>query len=151
MSRKIFRRAGAAVAALASVALGAVVIEKHFTLRREDGGVDAAFSLEPEELAALVLESGRAWEALGHIRYGISDAERASTRFRRSLYVVKDIEAGESITEANVRAIRPGYGLSPKFLEQVLGMRVLRSTSKGTPLSWQLFHDLGPAGGTPSP
>jgi N-acetylneuraminate synthase len=131
-------------AAAAAVALGAVVIEKHFTLRRADGGVDAAFSLEPEEMAALVIETERAWEALGEVSYGLSEVERASTMFRRSLYVVEDLAAGAILTEGNVRAIRPGHGLSPRYLDQVLGLRTTVSVRKGTPLDWSLLHD--PAG-----
>lgn len=131
-------------AATASIALGAVVIEKHFTLRRADGGVDASFSLEPEEMAALVVETERAWEALGEVRYGVSEVERPSTLFRRSLYIVEDLEAGALLTESNVRAIRPGHGLSPRHLDQVLGLRTTVPVRKGTPLDWPLLQS--PAG-----
>ena len=126
-------------AAVAATALGATVIEKHFTLRRADGGVDAAFSLEPAELAQLVIETGRAWQSLGHVSYGATDAERSSIQFRRSLYVVSDLAAGDVLTARNVRAIRPGYGLAPKHLEDVLGRRVRCAVARGTALSWSLL------------
>lgn len=126
-------------AAVAATALGATVIEKHFTLARSDGGVDSAFSLEPDELAALVIETERAWEALGHAHYGPTEAERASMVFRRSLYIVCDLNEGEMLTPANLRAIRPGYGLSPSLYDTVLGMRVNRPVRRGTPLDWKLL------------
>ncbi|MBC8745374.1 MULTISPECIES: pseudaminic acid synthase [Paraburkholderia] len=126
-------------AAVAAVALGASVIEKHFTLRRADGGVDSAFSLEPEEMKALVVESERAWLALGHVAYGPTQQERASSIFRRSLYIVRDIAAGEALTVENVRAIRPGMGLSPKYLDVILGTRVRQPLKRGTPLSWDIL------------
>ena len=125
--------------AVASVALGATVIEKHFTLRRADGGIDSAFSMEPEEMQALVVETERAWQALGTISYGATNAEKASLQFRRSLYVVKDLKVGDVLTNDNVRAIRPGLGLSPKYLEIVLGMRVRQDVKKGTALGWGLL------------
>ncbi|HYD79823.1 MAG TPA: pseudaminic acid synthase [Paucimonas sp.] len=125
-------------AAVAAVALGASVIEKHFTLRRADGGVDSAFSLEPEEMGALVTESERAWQALGQVKYGPSEAEKASMAYRRSLYVVEDVAAGEDFTARNVRAIRPGNGLPPKHLESVLGRQARRALRKGTALSWDM-------------
>ncbi|HJW27032.1 MAG TPA: pseudaminic acid synthase [Rhodocyclaceae bacterium] len=125
-------------AATAAVALGATVIEKHFTLSRSDGGVDAAFSMEPAELAALVVESRRAWEALGHVQYGPTQAETKSLIYRRSLYVVQDIKAGSMLTPENLRIIRPGRGLAPKYYDIVLGKRVSRDVTKGTPLSWDL-------------
>jgi pseudaminic acid synthase len=123
--------------AVASVALGATVIEKHFTLRRADGGVDSAFSLEPEEMAHLVEETERAWQALGNVAYGPTDAERASLAFRRSLYVVKDIDAGQPFTRDNIRAIRPGHGLPPGALDTVLGHRASENIKRGTPLAWK--------------
>lgn len=126
-------------AAVAAVALGASVIEKHFTLSRADGGVDSTFSLEPAELAALVTETARAHAALGHISYGPTQAEKKSLVFRRSLYVVRDMMAGETVTQHCVRAIRPGLGLAPKELDRVLGLRVTRAVARGTPLSWDLF------------
>jgi len=126
-------------AAVASVALGATVIEKHFTLRRTDGGVDSAFSMEPAEMAQLVVESERAWQALGRVRYGAIEAEKSSIQFRRSLYVVKDLKAGETLSRDNVRAIRPGWGLPTKYLPQVLGRRVRCDVKRGTALKWDLL------------
>lgn len=125
--------------AVASVALGATVIEKHFTLRRADGGVDSAFSMEPEEFAQLVVESERAWQAMGRITYGPTEAEKKSLQYRRSLYVVEDVKAGEPLTRQNVRAIRPGLGLPPQHLEQVLGKTVRRDVRRGTAVSWDLW------------
>jgi pseudaminic acid synthase len=124
---------------VASVALGATVIEKHFTLARADGGVDSTFSMEPAEMAQLVVETGRAWQALGQVSYGATEAEQKSLQFRRSLYVVKDLKAGDVLTEENVRAIRPGLGLPTKYLEQVLGKRVTQDVKRGTGVSWDLF------------
>lgn len=124
---------------VASVALGATVIEKHFTLSRADGGVDSTFSMEPEEMHSLVVDSERAWLALGSVRYGATEAERKSLVYRRSLYVTQDIEAGGLLTQANVRAIRPGKGLEPKYLALVLGRRTKSAVKRGTPLSWDLF------------
>lgn len=124
--------------AVASVALGATVIEKHFTLARADGGVDSAFSLEPDELKALVEETGRAWQALGRVSYGPTESEKKSLAYRRSLYVVRDMQAGELFSGENVRAIRPGFGLPPKHIENVLGKRARNDISKGTALSWDL-------------
>ncbi|NNM82266.1 MAG: pseudaminic acid synthase [Burkholderiales bacterium] len=126
-------------AAVASVALGATVIEKHFTLRRADGGVDAAFSLEPEEMQSLVAESERAWQALGEVRYGPTPSEIPSLQYRRSLYVVKAMKAGEPFSGKNVRAIRPGFGLSPKHLDHVLGRKATRDIPRGTPLGWDMI------------
>lgn len=125
--------------AVASVALGATVIEKHFTLCRADGGVDSSFSLEPEEMAQLVVETMRAWQSLGEIRYGATQAEQKSLQFRRSLYIVKDLKAGDVLTAENIRSIRPGLGLAPKHLDQVLGCRVGVDVHRGTPLSWSLM------------
>lgn len=125
--------------AVASVALGAVAIEKHFTLRRADGGVDSAFSLEPEELRSLVIEAERAWQSLGSVTYGATAGEKASLRFRRSLYVVRDIKAGDLFTAENVRVIRPGLGLAPKHLDAVLGKRANRDMKRGTPFTWDLL------------
>ena len=106
---------------VASVALGATVIEKHFTLNRADGGVDSSFSMEPAEMEQLVVETERAWQALGKVSYGATEAEKKSLQFRRSLYIVKDLKAGDVLTNENVRVIRPGLGLPTKYLEQVLG------------------------------
>ena len=127
-------------ASLAAVALGATVIEKHFTLSRSDGGVDAAFSLEPPETAELVRESKRAWQALGRVSCSLSDTDRGSLQFRRSLYVAADMHKGETFTERNLRRIRPGYGLAPKHWDAVLGRKVTRDVAKGTPLSWDLVE-----------
>lgn len=121
---------------VASVALGATVIEKHFTLNRDDGGVDSAFSMEPAEMAQLVLESERAWEALGQVSYGPTEAEKKSILYRRSLYVVQDLKAGDVLTSENVRSIRPGLGLPPKYCDVVLGRKVNQNVKKGTALSW---------------
>lgn len=126
-------------AAVAAVALGASVVEKHFTLRRADGGVDSAFSLEPAELRALVTETERAWQALGGVQYGASAAEQKSLQFRRSLYVVRDMKAGEPFSAANLRAIRPGLGLPTRYLEQALQRRAARDIARGTPLSFELL------------
>ncbi|MBU1665840.1 MAG: N-acetylneuraminate synthase family protein, partial [Gammaproteobacteria bacterium] len=124
---------------VASIALGATVIEKHFTTRRADGGVDATFSLEPDEFAQLRVETERAWLALGRVRYGPSEAERPSIIFRRSLYVVRDMRAGEAFSRDNLRAIRPGLGLPPGELDTLLGKRVARDVKRGTPASWELL------------
>lgn len=127
--------------AVAAVALGASVIEKHFTLARADGGVDSAFSLEPHELEALVLETGRAAAAMGKVSFGPTDAEKKSLVFRRSLYAAKDIEAGESLTAESVRIIRPGHGLPPKEFNNVIGRRARSRIKRGTPLSWDLIGE----------
>lgn len=124
--------------AVAAAAHGAVAIEKHFTLRRDDGGVDAAFSSEPDELALMVQETARAAVALGAVRYGPTEADRRSLQFRRSLYVVEDLRAGDRLTARNLRAIRPGLGLPPKHLDQLLGRRVSRDVARGTAASWDL-------------
>ncbi|GAA1660410.1 pseudaminic acid synthase [Nonomuraea maheshkhaliensis] len=125
-------------AALAAVGLGACLIEKHVTMARADGGVDSAFSLEPAELAALVVESERAWRSLGEAAIGPRPSEREGLRFRRSLYVVRDVRAGEQVTPDNVRSIRPAGGLPPDAAEQVMGRRFTRDVPFGTPLSWDL-------------
>lgn len=122
-------------ASVAAVALGACVIEKHFTLRRADGGVDSAFSLEPEELKQLVIETERAWQALGTVQYGVQKAEEKSRFFKRSIYVSENIKAGEKFTEANLKIIRPGDGLAPKYWEEVLGKRSVRDLEPGKPLT----------------
>ncbi|WP_016834352.1 pseudaminic acid synthase [Herbaspirillum lusitanum] len=124
---------------VASVALGATVIEKHFTLSRADGGVDSAFSMEPAEMAQLVLETERAWEALGRVSYGPTEAEKKSLQYRRTLYVVKDMSAGDLLSSDNVRAIRPGSGLQTKHLPQILGKAVKSAVKRGTPVSWDLI------------
>jgi pseudaminic acid synthase len=123
---------------LAAVALGAVVIEKHFTWARADGGPDSAFSLEPAELEALCTGSRVAWQALGNVSYHRTAGETQNVIFRRSLYVVRDIAAGEAFTSENIRSIRPGYGLPPKHYEAVLGRRALRALTRGTALVWDM-------------
>lgn len=125
--------------AVAAVALGATIIEKHFTLSRADGGVDSAFSMEPAELAALVAETGRAWQARGRVAYGPTTGEKASLGFRRSLYIVEDLQVGDRLTEKNLRAIRPGFGLPPKYLPELLGRKVGQPVKRGTPMSWDLL------------
>ncbi len=125
--------------AVASVVLGAAVIEKHFTLRRADGGVDSAFSMEPAEMQQLVIESERAWQSLGKISYGATVAEKKSLQFRRSLYITQDVKAKEVLTPQNLRAIRPSLGLSPKYYDLVLGKTIKQNAKAGTPLSWDLL------------
>jgi N-acetylneuraminate synthase len=124
--------------AVAAVACGASMIEKHFTLARADGGVDSAFSLEPAELARLVEETERAWLSLGAVRYGPTEAEIPSLMFRRSLYVAQDMQRGETFTERSLRVVRPGKGLHPRYYEQILGKPVSRAVRKGTPVDWSL-------------
>jgi pseudaminic acid synthase len=124
---------------VASVALGATVIEKHFTLDRSEGGVDSAFSMEPVELSQLVTETERAWQALGQVSYGPTKAEEKSLQFRRTLYVVQDMKAGDILTRDKVRAIRPGLGLPTKYLEIVLGRAVKQDIRRGTGLEWEHF------------
>jgi len=124
---------------VAGIALGATVIEKHFTLNRADGGVDSAFSMEPAEMKQLMVETERAWQALGRVHYGVTDAEKKSLQYRRSLYIVQDIKAGGSLTVENVRAIRPGLGLPSKYKEQVLGRVVKQNVKRGTALAWDLL------------
>jgi len=121
--------------AVASIALGATVIEKHFTLRRADGGVDSAFSMEPAEMKQLVEETKRAWQSLGEVFVGPTEAEKSSITFRRSLYIVRDLKAGDILTKENVRAIRPGLGLPPKHLNQVLGKKIKSGVKMGTALA----------------
>lgn len=124
---------------VASVALGATVIEKHFTLNRADGGVDSTFSMEPHEMAQLVVETERAWQALGQVSYGPTEAEKKSMQYRRSLYVVQDLKAGEVLTKVNMRAIRPGLGLPSKYYDIFLGKKVVRDVEKGTPVDWNIL------------
>ncbi len=125
---------------VAAVAHGATVIEKHFTLSRADGGVDSAFSMEPAELTQLVVESQRAWQSLGQVSYGPTEAEVSSLQYRRSLYVVKNLKAGGVLTRENVRAIRPGLGMPPKFIELVLGRTLNQDVVRGTALNWELMN-----------
>ena len=126
-------------ASVAAVAHGATVIEKHFTLRRADGGVDSAFSMEPDEMKNLVIETERAWQALGKVFYGGTEAEEKSKVFRRSLYIAEDMKADDVLNKNNLRIIRPGYGLPPKFYDTLIGKKVNQDIMKGTPISWDLF------------
>jgi pseudaminic acid synthase len=126
-------------ASVAAVALGARVIEKHFTLRRADGGVDSAFSLEPDELKMLVTETERAFLAMGGVQLSTQKAEEKSRQFRRSIYVTKDMKAGEVFSTENIKVIRPGDGLEPKYFEEVLGMVAKQDIAFGTPLSRMFF------------
>ncbi len=123
---------------VASVALGARVLEKHFTLRRADGGVDSSFSMEPEEMTAIVVESERAFQAVGRITYGPTEAEKKSLQFRRSLYIARDMKAGEALTPETLRVVRPGMGLPPKFYDTMLGKTVKHDVKKGTPVTWDV-------------
>ena len=127
--------------AIASVALGACIIEKHLTLDRKLGGPDAAFSLEPAEFKAMVKSVREAEKALGEVSYDLTEKMKKSREFSRSLFVVKDMRAGEVFTEENIRSIRPGYGLPPKYLKDVLGKRTTQDIKKGTPLSWELIKN----------
>jgi pseudaminic acid synthase len=123
-------------ASVAAVAHGATVIEKHFTLSRADGGVDSVFSLEPDELRALVVETERGGQALGSVCYGPTEAERRSLVFRRSIYIAQDLAAGDVLTRENLRCVRPGDGLPPKYFEMLLGRRVNQDVKRGTPMEW---------------
>jgi pseudaminic acid synthase len=123
-------------ASVAAIALGGAVIEKHLTLARADGGPDAAFSLEPHEFKALVQDCKNAWRALGRVHYDMEGSERGSVVFRRSLYVVQNVRAGDILTKAHVRSIRPGYGLAPKHLPEVLGRRATRDLMRGERFDW---------------
>lgn len=125
--------------AVASVALGASLIEKHFTLDRNGGGPDDSFSLEPVEFAALCRDARTAWEAVGRVDYGLKSCERGNVQFRRSLYFVRDLAAGEPITAEAVRSVRPGFGLPPKWLDTIVGRRVTRAVSRHTPVSEDLL------------
>jgi N-acetylneuraminate synthase len=125
-------------AAVAATALGAAVIEKHFTLARADGGPDAAFSLEPDEFRRLVADCKAAWRALGRPHYDLLGSERGNLAFRRSLYVAADVKAGEPLSRGNVRSIRPGAGLAPAELDKVLGRPAARDLKRGEPLAWDL-------------
>ena len=117
------------------------MIEKHFTISREDGGVDRDFSMEPDEMRQLVVETERAWNAYGSVRYGATKSEEKSIKYRRSLYITHDIKAGEVLTPENLRAIRPGYGLKTKYLSDLFGQTVIKDVLKGTPVSWDLIKN----------
>ena len=127
-------------AAVAAVAQGATVIEKHFTLRRADGGVDSAFSLEPEEMKLLVTETERAWQSLGNVAYGPVEAEKSSLAFRRSLYIAEDMKKGDELTKKNLRIVRPGLGLPPKYYDVIIGRKVNRNVKKGTAVEWGMVQ-----------
>ena len=127
-------------ASIAAVAHGATVIEKHFTLDRSDGGVDSVFSLEPHELELLVIETERAWRSLGFVSYGGIGSEEKSKIFRRSIYVANDIKAGDTFTEKNLRIVRPGMGLKPKYYEHFLGKKAVRDIKKGTAANWSMIY-----------
>ena len=127
-------------AAVGGVALGATVIEKHFTLKRTEGGVDAAFSLEPDEMKTLVTETNNAWLAVGRVSYGPCEDEKTLLAYRRSIYAVKDIGVGETLSRDNVRSIRPGGGLSPKYFDEILGKKVKRPISRGKPVRWDCLE-----------
>ncbi len=124
---------------VASVALGATFIEKHFTLNRADGGVDATFSMEPEEMQQLVIETEKAWQSLGKINYGATVAEQKSLVFRRSLYIAENMKTGDVFTPENLKIIRPGFGLPPKYYDIILGKQIKQDAKKGTPVKWDLI------------
>lgn len=124
---------------IAAVALGATVIEKHFTLDRNEGGVDAAFSLEPDELKQLVEETERAWQAIGEVHYGASAAEQNARAFRRSLYFARDCNAGQIVTEEDIRIVRPGHGLEPAELERIIGLPLATDVDRGQAVHWRHF------------
>lgn len=126
---------------ITAIALGACMIEKHFTLSRQDPGPDAAFSLEPEELRKLCTESQTAWQALGRPNYTPTEAEKSNVPFRRSIYAVANIKAGDILNEKNIRRIRPGTGLPPKYYPQILGLRVKTDIPRGTPLNWEMLFE----------
>lgn len=126
--------------ALGAVAFGASVIEKHFTLDRSEGGVDSAFSIEPSELSQLVKESKQVWESIGDISYGTTKDEENSMYFRRSIYITKNLKKGEILSQSNIRRIRPGEGLPPKYFEIVMGRKINCDVQIGTPLSWDLME-----------
>ncbi|WP_181296612.1 pseudaminic acid synthase [Pseudomonas sp. Q2-TVG4-2] len=126
--------------AIASVVLGASIIEKHFTLNRDGGGPDDSFSLEPEELAALCRDSRTAWSALGEVDYGRKASEQGNVKFRRSLYAIKNLKTGEIISANSIRSVRPGYGLAPKYLESIVGRRLTRDVPANSPLAWDCFE-----------
>ena len=125
---------------LAAVALGASVIEKHFTINRSEGGVDSQFSLEPQEMSALVSESLRAWQSLGKINYDITDAESRSLQFKRSLYIAEDMKSGDLFSKENLKSLRPGFGLEPKYINLFVGKQIKCDAKKGTPLSWDFLN-----------
>ena len=126
-------------ASIAAVSHGASIIEKHFTLKRSDGGVDSAFSLEPAEMEQLVIESKRAWESLGKIKYGPNKDDKNSLIFRRSVYISKNVKKGDKLTKKNLKVIRPGLGLAPKYYNILIGKKINKDAKKGTPFSWEFI------------
>ena len=124
---------------VAAVAHGATVIEKHFTLSRAEGGVDSTFSLEPEEMKQLVIETERAWQSLGNIQYGPTEAEKPSLKYRRSLYIAEDMKAGDILTPQNLRSVRPGMGLPTKYYDMLLGKKIIKNVACGTAMSWDII------------
>jgi N-acetylneuraminate synthase len=126
---------------ITSVALGAAIIEKHFTLSRQDNGPDSAFSLEPDELNLLCQQTKTVFSALGNVNYALKEAEEANIVFRRSVYVIKDMKKGEVFNKKNTRRIRPGYGLSPIHFDDILGKKAQQNISRGTPLSWEMINN----------
>ena len=124
---------------VASAAMGATVIQKHFTLSRGDGGVDSAFSMEPEEMQQLVIETERAWTSWSEISYGITEAEKKSLMFRRSLYISQEMKKGDVLTPESLRTIRPGLGLAPKYYDALLGKTINQDVKIGTPMSWEIL------------
>lgn len=127
--------------AIASIAFGACLIEKHFTLSRQEGGVDSAFSMEPLEFQSLVIEAKRAWEALGSIRYAPLPVERVTHSHRPSLYFIEDLPQGTIVQTQHIRTVRPGKGLAPKELSQIVGLTLRASVKKGTPVNWEIFKN----------
>ena len=125
--------------ALAAISHGATIIEKHFTLDRNDGGVDSSFSTEPKEMKILVKESIRTWQSLGKISYGPTESEKGGIKFRRSIYIVEDMDSGEKLTKEKLRIIRPGKGLAPKYYDELLGRKVNQKIKKGTALTWAML------------
>ena len=125
-------------ASIAAVSHGATIIEKHVTLDRGDGGVDSEFSMEPDEMKNLVFETEQAWKSLGKIFYGPTDAELSSLKFRRSIYVSNDINKNDKITIKNIKIVRPGLGLKPKYFDKLIGRKVSKNIKAGTPVSWDL-------------
>jgi len=127
-------------ASVTSIALGASVIEKHVTLSRADKGPDSEFSLEPDELRKICIETKDAWSALGRSGYERKAAEEANIKFRRSIYIVEDMKKGDVFTEKNIRRIRPGFGLAPKFFDEVMGKKITHDAQRGTPLTWEIIN-----------
>ena len=127
--------------AIGAISLGASIIEKHFTLNRADGGIDSAFSMEPHEFSLLRKEGDKAWQALGNIHYGGTDSEIKSKDHRRSIYIGVDLAAGEELNSKNMRIIRPGFGLPPKYFDKLKGYKVKRDISAGTPITWDLLKE----------